>query len=100
MFGGLAIYMLAHVAARLRMGGGFGRGRPIAAVVLVVLLPLAMRVPAIASLALVAAVCAALIAYEYARHRAERAFIRTRRADFTLEEVQEVARSRRRATGG
>ena len=96
MFGGLALYMLAHVALRLRLGGGLGRGRPTAAVVLVALLPLATNVPALASLALVAAVCAALIAYEAIRHRYERAFIRSRRGAFTTDEVQRMGRLRPR----
>ena len=62
--GGLALYMAAHVAMRLRIGGGWGHGRPTATVVLLVLLPVATMVPALAALALVAAVCVALIAYE------------------------------------
>ena len=33
--GGLALYFLAHVAGRLRLGGGLGRGRPVATLVLV-----------------------------------------------------------------
>jgi low temperature requirement protein LtrA len=90
MFGGLALYMLAHVALRLRLRGGLGRGRPIATVVLIALLPLATIVPALLSLALVAAVCAALIAYEAIRHRFERAWIRSRRGAFTMEEAERV----------
>src|SRR5205823_205435 len=35
--GGIAMYFLAHVAMRLRISGGLGRGRPIATVVLVAL---------------------------------------------------------------
>jgi low temperature requirement protein LtrA len=102
LFGGLALYMVSHVALRLRIGGGLGRGRPIAALVLVGLLPLAMNLPALASLALVAAVCAGLIAYETIRHRAERAWIRGHRSGFTMEEARELGnlrpRRRRRAT--
>jgi low temperature requirement protein LtrA len=92
LVGGLALYMLAHVAARLRLGGGLGRGRPIAAILLVALLPQAMIVPALVSLALVAAVCAGLIAYEAIRHRRLRAWIRSRRGDFTMEEARRVSR--------
>ena len=65
--GGLALYMAAHVAMRLRIGGGWGHGRPTATVVLLVLLPVTTMVPALAALALVAAVCVALIAYEAIR---------------------------------
>jgi low temperature requirement protein LtrA len=86
--GGVALYFAAHTAMRLRMGGGFGRGRPIAAAVLLALIPLARVVPALAALALVAVVCVALIAYEVFRHRESRAWIRSRRGGFTIEEAQ------------
>jgi low temperature requirement protein LtrA len=94
--GGVALYLLAHVALRLRIGGGWGRGRPVAAVVLIGLLPLAGAMQAIAVLGLVAAVSAALIAYEAIRHRQSRAWIRSRRGAFTMEEVSQVAEPRRR----
>jgi low temperature requirement protein LtrA len=73
---GVALYLLAHVALRLRIGGGLGRGRPTAALVLMVLTPLFLEVPALAAVAIVAAVCAALIAYEALRYREQRAEIR------------------------
>ena len=85
---GLALYLLAHVAERLRIGGGLGHGRPIATVLLLALLPLATVVPALVSLGLVAAVCAALIAYEALRYREGRAWIRSRRGAFTMEEAR------------
>lgn len=91
--GGLALYLLAHVALRLRIGGGLGHGRPIATIVLLGLLPVATVVPALAALALVAAVCAALIAYEALRYRESRAWIRSRRGHFTLEEAQRLGRT-------
>jgi low temperature requirement protein LtrA len=37
--GGLALYMAAHVVLRLRIGGGWGHGRPTAMVALLVLIP-------------------------------------------------------------
>jgi low temperature requirement protein LtrA len=79
LVGGIALYFVAHVAARLRIGGGWGHGRPVAALVLLALLPVATHVPALAALAMVAAVCVCLIAYEYLRHRGERAIIRSHR---------------------
>jgi low temperature requirement protein LtrA len=98
--GGVALYFLAHVALRLRIGGGLGHGRPLAAVVLVAMFPLALAVPALAALAMVAAVCIALIAYEALRYPNSRAWIRSRRGAFTMEEAQRVAgttgRGRRR----
>jgi len=94
--GGVALYLLAHVALRLRIGAGLGRGRPVATVLLLGLLPLARQVPALTALGLVAAVCASLIAYEALRHREARAWIRSRRGAFTMEEASRVERSRRR----
>jgi low temperature requirement protein LtrA len=91
--GGLALYFLAHVAGRLRMGGGLGHGRPVASVVLVGLIPVTANVPALAALAMVAVVCAALIAYEALRYRYARSWIRSRRGVFTTEEVRREGRS-------
>src|ERR671914_190360 len=85
--GGLALYMAAHVALRLRTGGGWGHGRPTAAVALLLLIPVAATVPALAALALVAAVCAGLIAYEALRYRYARSWIRGHRGEFTWEEA-------------
>jgi low temperature requirement protein LtrA len=79
LVGGVALYFAAHVAFRLRIGGGLGHGRPIAAIALVVLLPVTVHVPAAAALGSVAAVCVALIAYEVLRHREDRALIRGQR---------------------
>jgi low temperature requirement protein LtrA len=95
--GGVALYLLAHIALRLRIGGGWGHGRPVATILLIGLLPLARETRALAALGLVAAVCVALIAYEAIRHRESRAWIRSRRGAFTMEEASRVAGPRRRA---
>jgi low temperature requirement protein LtrA len=95
--GGVALYLLAHVASRLRIGGGLGHGRPIATVLLLGLIPLATEVPALTALGLVAAVCVALIAYEALRYPYARAWIRSRRGSFSREEADRVARIRGRA---
>jgi low temperature requirement protein LtrA len=76
---GIALYLLAHVAFRLRIGGGLGHGRPVAAAVLVALLAVATHVPALVALAFVATVGVALILYEVLRYREARARIRARR---------------------
>jgi low temperature requirement protein LtrA len=89
--GGVALYLLAHVALRLRMGGGLGHGRPLVALVLLGFLGIAGRVPALVALSVVALACASLIAYEALRHRESRAFIRERRGAFTLGEMSEYA---------
>jgi low temperature requirement protein LtrA len=65
--GGTAIYLLAHVAFRWRNVHRFSRARLVTAVLLVALIPLAIEVDAIVTLALVAVVLAALIAYETTR---------------------------------
>jgi low temperature requirement protein LtrA len=96
LYGGVALYLLAHIALRLRIGGGFGHGRPVATILLIALIPLAREMPAISALGLVAAVCASLIAYEAIRYRHARAWIRSRRGAFTMEEASRVARPRRR----
>jgi low temperature requirement protein LtrA len=96
LFGGIALYLLAHVALRLRIGGGLGRGRPVASVLLLGLLPVAKVVPALTALGLVTAVCAALIGYEAIRYREGRAWIRSRRGAFTMEEAAHAGGSRRR----
>jgi low temperature requirement protein LtrA len=94
--GGIALYMLAHVALRLRTRGDLGRGRPVATVLLLGLFPMATHVPALAALGLVAAVCLSLIVFEVVRHREARAWIRSRRGDFTMEEASRIEPSRRR----
>jgi low temperature requirement protein LtrA len=90
--GGLALYFAAHVALRLRISRSLGRGRPTATVVLLALIPVATRVPALVALAMVAAVCVALIAYEALRYRSARAWIRSRRGEFTMEEALAIGR--------
>jgi low temperature requirement protein LtrA len=64
MLGGTAIYLLAHVAFRWRNVHRFSWQRLIAAAALVALLPAAVELPALATLAIVSALLAALIAYE------------------------------------
>ncbi|HEY7281725.1 MAG TPA: low temperature requirement protein A [Actinomycetota bacterium] len=98
LFGGIAMYMLGHVGLRLRIGGGLGRGRPIAAVLLLALLPAATAVPAVAALGIVAAVCVGVIAYEFLAHRQERAWIRRRRSGFTMDEAREQMQRRARGS--
>jgi low temperature requirement protein LtrA len=77
--GGVALYVLAHVCLRLRIGGGLGHGRPTAVLALVVLMPVSLEVSALLALACVAVVCTALIAYEALRYRETRAQIRQTR---------------------
>jgi low temperature requirement protein LtrA len=68
--GGTALYVLAHVAFRWRNVHRFSNQRLLCAIGLLALVPAALELPALATLALVAGVLAALIAYETA-HFAE-----------------------------
>ena len=67
LLGGTALYLLAHVAFRLRNVHTLNRQRLLTAVLLLVLIPVAVELPALASAALVAVVLAGLIAYEALR---------------------------------
>ena len=64
MLGGTAIYLLAHVAFRWRNVHRFSVQRFGTAVVLVALVPAALELPALATLAILGAVLSALIVYE------------------------------------
>jgi low temperature requirement protein LtrA len=64
LLGGVAIYLLAHVAFRWRNVHRFSLQRVVCAIVLVALIPAALELPALATVAIVAALLAALIAYE------------------------------------
>jgi low temperature requirement protein LtrA len=73
---GLAVYFLGHVLVRLRVSRTTGRGRATATVVLAALFPVALAVPALIALALVATACTGLIVYEVTRFREDRYRIR------------------------
>ena len=88
--GGLSLYYLAHVAERIRLvhsmrrsteerPAWIGPGRLAAGVVLLALTPVAVEVPALASLALVTAVCWALIAWDIMHYRQHRIEVRRAR---------------------
>jgi low temperature requirement protein LtrA len=67
LFGGTALYLLAHVAFRYRNIHTINTQRLVTAALLVALLPLAAEIPALAALAILAAILVALIAYEAIR---------------------------------
>jgi len=67
LLGGAALYLLAHVAFRLRNVHRFSWQRLVGAVVLVALLPLALEVPALVTLGVLTAVLVAIIVYETLR---------------------------------
>jgi low temperature requirement protein LtrA len=78
LLGGAALYLLAHVAFRLRNMHSLNRRRLLCALVLLALLPatLALRPPSLATLAVLAALLSALIAYEALRFAEARDRIR------------------------
>jgi low temperature requirement protein LtrA len=67
LLGGAAIYLLAHVAFRWRNVHRFSSQRLVAAAACGALLPLAVAVPALLSLGMLAAVLAMLVLYEHVR---------------------------------
>jgi low temperature requirement protein LtrA len=73
--GGSALYLLTYSAIRIRVERRLvvSRGRFVAAMVLLLVLPVATAVPALAALALVTAVWLALHAYELVWWREARA---------------------------
>jgi low temperature requirement protein LtrA len=74
--GGVALYLLGHIGFRLRNVGTLNRQRLALAAVLLALVPVATEISALASLAVIAALCAALIAFEAVRYAEARARVR------------------------
>ena len=68
LLGGAAVYLLAHVAFRLRNMHSLNRRRLVCAIVLLALLPAGAALPALATLSILAALLCALIAYEALRY--------------------------------
>ena len=66
--GGVALYLFAHILFRLRNMRTLSRRRLVVSVALVAMLPAAVELPALATLSIVAALCAGLIAYEAIRY--------------------------------
>jgi low temperature requirement protein LtrA len=88
--GGLSLYFLTHVVMRLRLvqlirrttserPGWIGPGRLVAAIGTLALIPLALTVPALGALALLAALCWALIAWDVIHYRGHRVEVRQAR---------------------
>jgi low temperature requirement protein LtrA len=88
--GGLALYFLTHVGLRVRLvrfirrttaerPGWIGPGRLATSIAMLALIPAALELPALASLALVTAVCCGLIAWDVIHYREHRAEVRRAR---------------------
>jgi low temperature requirement protein LtrA len=78
LLGGAAIYLIAHVAFRLRTTHALSARRLVCAVVLLALLPLGAVLPALATLGVLAGALVALILYEAVRYADVRDRVRHR----------------------
>ena len=67
LYGGVATYLLGHVVFRRRNIGSWNLHRSIVALLLLLLVPVAWQLPALLSLAIVAALLALLVVYEVLR---------------------------------
>jgi low temperature requirement protein LtrA len=67
LFGGTALYLLAHVAFRLRNVRSLSKRRLVTAALLLAAIPVAVEIPALAALTVLAAGLATLIGYEAIR---------------------------------
>jgi low temperature requirement protein LtrA len=76
LLGGTALYLLAHVAFRWRNVHRFSTQRLLAAAACLALIPGALALPALATLAVLAALLSVLVAYERARFAELRARLR------------------------
>jgi low temperature requirement protein LtrA len=70
LYGGVALYLLGHVAFKLRLMGSLSRDRVIGAVAVAALTPVAATMPALAALGLLTLVVLALLVFE-AMHYAQ-----------------------------
>ena len=78
--GGVAVYLLGHIAIRLRSVGTLNRQRLFAALIALALIPYATEVDSLAALITIAALMIALVAYEAVHFRQRRAELRGARA--------------------
>jgi low temperature requirement protein LtrA len=85
LLGGAALYLLAHVAFRLRNMGSISLRRLVCAALLLALVPAGARLPALASLGILAAVLSGLITYEVLRYADVRDRVRHRLAHEPLQ---------------
>jgi len=86
LLGGLAIYLLAHVAFRYRHVHTLNRRRVVLAAILVALLPAATEIPALATLALITVLVWILIALETRTYGESR--FRVRHEEFVPERTR------------
>jgi low temperature requirement protein LtrA len=80
LFGGIALYYAGHVGFRFRNTHTLYKGRLVALVVAVALIPVATEVDALVAMGLAAALTSAVIVYEVARYAEARRRIRAEHA--------------------
>jgi len=76
MYGGVALYLFAHVAFRLRNVHSINVQRVVVAAACVILIPVAWQLPALASLGLLCVLLIALVCYEVVRYADARQAVR------------------------
>jgi low temperature requirement protein LtrA len=76
LFGGVALYYAGHISFRLRNVGTVNRQRLVAALLCLVLIPLATEVDAIVALGAVTAIAAGVVAFEAIRYADSRRRVR------------------------
>jgi len=76
LYGGMALYLLAHVAFRYRNIGSVNKRRLGVAILLIALIPLVTHIDALAALAIMGVILVALITYEAVRYADSRDRVR------------------------
>ena len=87
LLGGASLYLLAHVAFRLRNMGSLSTRRLVCAGLLLALIPAGASLPALAALGILAAVLAGLITYEVLRYAELRDRVRHQLAHEPLQQL-------------
>jgi low temperature requirement protein LtrA len=76
--GGIALYLLGLVAFRYRQKGDWNRYKPVCAALVLILIPIATAIPALATLAIATALFALLVAAEHVNYDERRDELRAR----------------------
>jgi low temperature requirement protein LtrA len=76
LYGGVVLYLIAHAAFKLRTAHVLSYWRLVAGVIVIALVPLGARLPALGALAMIASVVVGLVAFEAIRFAEDRERIR------------------------
>jgi low temperature requirement protein LtrA len=76
LLGGTALYLIGHALFWRRLSGRWKKSRLVTSSILAALIPVGAFIPPLAAMALVFAVCCALVAYETTMYAADRAILR------------------------